>query len=82
MILSGKMNLRYMGWPEAADLIIKGLGGAIGAREVTYDFEYYGVDDVAFVQAFMGDAGYIWMPAYRIDSALECTLPARAGDRR
>jgi isocitrate dehydrogenase len=39
VILSGEMMLRYMEWPEAADLIIKGMGGAIGAREVTYDFE-------------------------------------------
>ena len=30
--------LRYMGWTEAADLIIKGIGGAIGAKTVTYDF--------------------------------------------
>jgi len=28
-----------MGWTEAADLIIKGMDGAIGAKEVTYDFE-------------------------------------------
>jgi isocitrate dehydrogenase len=33
------MMLRYMGWKEAADLILKGVGGAISAREVTYDFE-------------------------------------------
>ena len=39
VILSGEMMLRYMGWTEAADLIIKGLEGAIGARTVTYDFE-------------------------------------------
>ena len=37
MILSGEMMLRYMGWNEAADLIIKGLEGAIGAKVVTYD---------------------------------------------
>ena len=30
--------LRYMGWTEAADLIIKGMDGAIGAKTVTYDF--------------------------------------------
>jgi isocitrate dehydrogenase len=36
--LSGEMMLRYMGWTEAADLVIKGLNGAIGARTVTYDF--------------------------------------------
>ena len=39
MILSGELMLRYMGWPEAADLIIKGMEGAINAKEVTYDFE-------------------------------------------
>jgi isocitrate dehydrogenase len=38
-VLSGELMLRYMGWTEAADLIIKGIGGAIGAKEVTYDFE-------------------------------------------
>ncbi len=39
VILSGEMMLRFMGWNEAADLIIKGLEGAITARTVTYDFE-------------------------------------------
>ncbi len=38
VILSGEMMLRYMGWDEAADLIIKGMDGAIAARTVTYDF--------------------------------------------
>ena len=38
VILSGEMMFRYMGWNEAADLIIKGMDGAIGARKVTYDF--------------------------------------------
>jgi isocitrate dehydrogenase len=32
------MMLRHMGWSEAADLIVKGLGGAISAQRVTYDF--------------------------------------------
>ena len=39
VILSGEMMMRFMGWTEAADLIIKGVNGAIGAKEVTYDFE-------------------------------------------
>jgi isocitrate dehydrogenase len=39
VILSGEMMLRYMGWSEAADLIIKGMDGAISAKTVTYDFE-------------------------------------------
>jgi isocitrate dehydrogenase len=39
IILSAEMMLRYMGWHEAADLIIKGMEGAIEAKTVTYDFE-------------------------------------------
>ncbi|MFQ5523938.1 MAG: NADP-dependent isocitrate dehydrogenase [Acidimicrobiia bacterium] len=39
LILSGEMMFRYLGWGEAADLIIKGLEGAIAAKTVTYDFE-------------------------------------------
>ena len=39
VILSGELMLRYMGWTEAADLIIQGITGAIGAKTVTYDFE-------------------------------------------
>ena len=38
VVLSGEMMLRYMGWVEAADLIIKGLNGAIASKRVTYDF--------------------------------------------
>ncbi|MBK9942560.1 MAG: NADP-dependent isocitrate dehydrogenase [Kouleothrix sp.] len=38
VILSGDMMLRYMGWSEAADLIIKGLEKAIANKTVTYDF--------------------------------------------
>jgi isocitrate dehydrogenase len=38
VILSGEMMFRHLGWNEAADLIIKGMDGAIGARRVTYDF--------------------------------------------
>ncbi|MEX2215558.1 MAG: NADP-dependent isocitrate dehydrogenase [Phycisphaeraceae bacterium] len=38
VILSGEMMFRYMGWTEAADLIIKGMDGAISAKTVTYDF--------------------------------------------
>ena len=38
VVLSGEMMLRYLGWSEAADLIVKGMDGAIGSRSVTYDF--------------------------------------------
>ncbi|MEM8594807.1 MAG: NADP-dependent isocitrate dehydrogenase, partial [Pseudomonadota bacterium] len=39
LILSAEMMLRHMGWQEAADLIIKGMDGAIQSKKVTYDFE-------------------------------------------
>ncbi len=39
MILSAEMMLRHMGWIEAAEIIIKGVNGAIAAKRVTYDFE-------------------------------------------
>jgi isocitrate dehydrogenase len=38
VILSGEMMLRHLGWAEAADAIIRGVEGAIGAKTVTYDF--------------------------------------------
>ena len=38
VILSGEMMLRHLGWLEAADLIVKGMNGAIASRKVTYDF--------------------------------------------
>ncbi|MET0342439.1 MAG: NADP-dependent isocitrate dehydrogenase [Polyangiales bacterium] len=38
VILSGEMMLRHLGWNEAADLVLKGMDGAIGAKTVTYDF--------------------------------------------
>jgi isocitrate dehydrogenase len=39
LILSAEMMLRHLGWNDAADLVIKGMNGAIQARTVTYDFE-------------------------------------------
>src|SRR3989441_9269831 len=38
VVLSGEMMFRYLGWTEAADLILKGLKGAISSKRVTYDF--------------------------------------------
>src|SRR5262249_10919848 len=38
VILSGEMMLRHLGWTEAADLVVKGMDGAIAAKRVTYDF--------------------------------------------
>jgi isocitrate dehydrogenase len=37
VVLSGEMMLRYLGWTEAADLILKGLNGAVASKRVTYD---------------------------------------------
>jgi isocitrate dehydrogenase len=38
VVLSGEMMFRYLAWDEAADLIVKGLNGAISSKRVTYDF--------------------------------------------
>jgi len=38
VVLSGEMMFRFLGWTEVADLILKGLNGAIGSKRVTYDF--------------------------------------------
>jgi isocitrate dehydrogenase len=38
VVLSGEMMLRHLGWNEAADLVIKGMNGAIASKRVTYDF--------------------------------------------
>ncbi len=56
IILSGEMMFRYMGWDEAADLIIKGLEGAIAARTVTYDFARLTDDATEVKTSEFGDA--------------------------
>ena len=48
VILSAEMMLRHMGWSEAADLLLKGMSGAIAAKTVTYDFERL-MDDATLV---------------------------------
>ncbi len=48
VILSAEMMLRHMGWLEAADLLLKGMSGAINAKTVTYDFERL-MDDATLV---------------------------------
>ncbi|MTI13315.1 NADP-dependent isocitrate dehydrogenase [Sansalvadorimonas verongulae] len=56
LILSAEMMLRHMGWNEAADLIIKGMEGAIEAKTVTYDFERL-MDDATLLKCSeFGDA--------------------------
>jgi isocitrate dehydrogenase len=50
------MMLRYLGWREAADLIIKGISGAIKAKTVTYDFERLVPGAALLGSAEFGDA--------------------------
>jgi isocitrate dehydrogenase len=56
VILSGEMMFRYMGWVEAADLIIQGLEGAIRAKTVTYDFARLTNDATEVKTSEFGDA--------------------------
>ncbi len=55
LILSAEMMLRYMGWTEAADLVIKGMEGAIGAKRVTYDLARNEPDAVELSTSGFGD---------------------------
>ena len=50
------MMLRHMGWGEAADLIVKGMEGAISAKTVTYDFERLMDDATLMSCSAFGDA--------------------------
>jgi len=56
MALSGAMMLRYMGWTEAADLIVKGITAAIEAKTVTYDFHRQMKDATKLSTSEFGDA--------------------------
>ena len=56
VILSGEMMFRYLGWGEAADLIVKGIEGAITARTVTYDFHRLMEDATKLKCSEFGDA--------------------------
>jgi isocitrate dehydrogenase len=56
VILSGEMMLRYLGWGEAADLIIRGMEGAINAKTVTYDFARLMPDAIEVKCSEFGDA--------------------------
>ena len=56
VILSGEMMFRYIGWNEAADMILQGMEGAIAAKTVTYDFHRL-MDDAALLKCSeFGDA--------------------------
>ncbi|MBA2655145.1 MAG: NADP-dependent isocitrate dehydrogenase [Gammaproteobacteria bacterium] len=56
IILSGEMMLRHLGWLEAADLINKGMEGAIEAKTVTYDFHRFMSDAKLLSTSDFGDA--------------------------
>ena len=56
LILSAEMMLRHMGWTEAANLIVKGMEGAISAKTVTYDFERLMDDATLMSCSAFGDA--------------------------
>ncbi len=56
LVLSAEMMLRHMGWSEAADLIVKGMSGAIEAKTVTYDFERLMPDAKLMRTSEFGDA--------------------------
>jgi len=61
VILSGEMMLRYMGWGEAADLIVKGMEGAVAAKTVTYDFARLMEGATEVKCSEFGDAIIHWM---------------------
>jgi isocitrate dehydrogenase len=56
IILSAEMMLRYMGWAEAADRVITGMEGAIGAKQVTYDLARNEPDATELSTSDFGDA--------------------------
>ena len=61
LVLSAEMMLRFIGWKEAADLIVKGIEGAIANRTVTYDFERL-MDNATLLKCSeFGEATISWM---------------------
>jgi isocitrate dehydrogenase len=83
VILSGEMMLRYMGWGEAADLIVKGMEGAVAAKTVTYDFARL-MDGATEVKCSeFGDAVINWMdktppePVELVAPVVEKKAPAK-----
>jgi len=62
IILSAEMMLRHLGWTEAADLIIRGVEGAIMAKTVTYDLERLMAGATKVSSSGFGDAVIAKMP--------------------
>jgi isocitrate dehydrogenase len=77
VILSGEMMLRYMGWGEAADLIVKGMEGAVAAKTVTYDFARLmdGAKEIKCSE--FGDAIINWMDKTAPAPVAAKTAPAK-----
>ena len=85
VILSGEMMLRYMGWGEAADLIVKGMEGAIAAKTVTYDFarQMDGATEVKCSE--FGDAIINWMdktPKIKVESQASKVMAKKASVKK
>ena len=76
VILSGEMMFRYMGWGEAADLIVKGMEGAVAAKTVTYDFARLMEGAKEIKCSEFGDAIINWMDK-KAPAAVAAKAPAK-----
>jgi len=88
VILSGEMMFRYMGWTEAADLIVKGMEGAVAAGTVTYDFARL-MENVKEIKCSeFGDAIIHWMdrtppaPATKVSGPAKKAPAGKAGAKK
>ena len=77
VILSGEMMFRYMGWDEAADLIVKGMEGAIAAKTVTYDFARLMDKPTEVKCSEFGDAIIDWMDRKPVEPKAEKKVVAK-----
>jgi isocitrate dehydrogenase len=85
VILSGEMMLRYMGWGEAADLIVKGMEGAIAAKTVTYDFARLMEGATEVKCSEFGDAIIKWMdqaPAVKAETIAKKTMAKSSATKK
>ena len=85
VILSGEMMLRYMGWGEAADLIVKGMEGAIAAKTVTYDFARLMEGATEVKCSEFGDAIIKWMdqaPAVKAETITKKTMAKSSANEK
>ena len=85
VILSGEMMLRYIGWGEAADLIVKGMEGAIAAKTVTYDFARLMDGAMEVKCSEFGDAIIKWMdqaPAVKAEATTKNTVAKNSAKKK